>query len=335
MVDVAGCELASGGGGGNCTNQGIGGGLGNHIFKVRHDVDFTQQPTDAKLSPCAHLRAVGFDVCPLGGTFAEDFAILSPIPHEIIAKTEHSQLGGTRNTFDINGNPATNGLYLFPLGANLGGIGFPEFVEVNLDQVATPNIFEGITWNLDRRLSPNGCLETGCEATAQPLNPFPFSGLDPRTQASVPTAPYNDPAYTANQLSNARDRILSFVDGNINPSNFNGDASLAPYPPADPAPIAITPVTPVTLAFVALPPSPANGATLFSSLASPQFAGASVTFIGVGSGGTGTYEYRFWLNSGGIERGPGLLHGLNVDLEQSRRRQLPGSRVGQERRLYT
>ncbi|HEY7528410.1 MAG TPA: hypothetical protein VH660_04610, partial [Candidatus Deferrimicrobiaceae bacterium] len=285
LADVAGCELASGGGGGNCTNQGIGGGLGNNIFKMRHDVDFTQQPTDAKLSPCAHLRAVGFDVCPLGGTFAEDFAILSPIPHEIIAKTEHSQLGGTRNTFDINGNPATNGLYLFPLGANLGGIGFPEFVEVNLDQVATPNIFEGITWNLDRRLSPNGCLETGCEATAQPLNPFPFSGLDPRTQASVPTAPYNDPAYTANQLSNARDRILSFVDGNINPSNFNGDASLAPYPPADPAPIAITPVTPVTLAFVALPPSPANGATLFSSLASPQFAGASVTVIGVGSGG--------------------------------------------------
>ena len=47
------------------------------------------------------------------------------------------------------------------------------------------------------------------------------------------------------------------------------------------------------------PPSPATGATLFASLASPQFTGASVTFIGVGSGGTGTYEYRFWLNSGG------------------------------------
>jgi hypothetical protein len=302
-VDVAGCELASGGGGGNCTNQGIGGGLGNHIFKVRHDVDFVQAAAgappngaDPKLSPCAHLRAGGFDVCA-GGTFAEEFAILSPIPHEIIARTAHGRLPGTRNTFDINGNPATNGLYLFPLGANLGGIGFPEFVEVNLDQVATPNIFEGLPWALDRRLSPNGCLESGCEGTPQPLVPFPFSGLDPRTQAGTPTGNYNDPTYTASLLSFGRDRILSFVDGVI--GNFDGNnTTLLPangfvFPPVDPQAIAITPITPVTLTFLPNPLPPVASASLSSNPSSPQFVGIPVTFIASAGGGSGIYEYQF------------------------------------------
>jgi len=297
LADVAGCELASGGGGGNCTNQGIGGGLGNNIFKMRHDVDFTQQPTDAKLSPCAHLRAGGFDVCPQGGTFAEDFGILSPIPHEIIARTEHGRLAGSvRTTLDINGNEGTNGLYLFPLGANLGGIGFPEFVEVNLDQVATPNIFEGITWNLDRRLSPNGCLETGCDATPQPLDPFPFSGLDPRTQAATPTGAYSDPAYTASPLSFARDRILSFVDGNI--GKFNGNSTrLLPangfvFPPVDPAPIPITDTPVVSLSFLPAG-SPVLGVTLSASPAGPSAGGGTVTFTASANGVSGAYEYQF------------------------------------------
>ena len=46
-------------------------------------------------------------------------------------------------------------------------------------------------------------------------------------------------------------------------------------------------------------PGPATGAALTADLASPQPAGTSVTFTAAGSGGSGTYEYRFWLKSSG------------------------------------
>jgi len=247
LASTRGCDLAAGAG--ECTNQGLGGGAAT-IFKIRHDVDFLAQPTDPKLDPCAHLRAAGFPVCPLGGTLAEQFAILSPVPHEIQARTAHAIANPDLVTLDVNGNQATNGQYLFPLGMNLGGIAVPEFVEINLDQVASPFIFAGIPWNLDRRLSPGGCVDTtgdgvkDCEANPQPLRPFPFSGLDPRTQAGTPFTTYNDPVYTAAQLTFARDRILSFFDPAV--GNFNGDLSLLAWPPADPPARIIRPVTPLS-----------------------------------------------------------------------------------------
>jgi YD repeat-containing protein len=40
------------------------------------------------------------------------------------------------------------------------------------------------------------------------------------------------------------------------------------------------------------------GVTVTSSTASPQPIATPITFTAAGSGGTGTYEYRFWLNSG-------------------------------------
>jgi len=45
---------------------------------------------------------------------------------------------------------------------------------------------------------------------------------------------------------------------------------------------------------------PAGSATLIADAASPQTAGATVTFTGGGIGGSGSYEYRFWLKAAGV-----------------------------------
>jgi hypothetical protein len=242
LATVVGCDNA--GGAGTCGQNGLVAGVGGNIWKIRHDVDFLLPATKPRLDPCAHLRAdprfAASNPCPAGGTFEEQFGVLSPVPHEIIARTgkKFADATGTLKTIDILGNQATNGEYLFPLGLGLGGIVGPEFVEIDLNALDTPFSFSGLTWNLDRRLGPGGC-NGPCESTAQPLDPFPFEIIDPRTQAPVPTGPYNDPTFTASPLSNASNRILSYVDPKL--GNFNGDATVMPWPPANPA---LQPITP-------------------------------------------------------------------------------------------
>ncbi|MEW6489712.1 MAG: multicopper oxidase domain-containing protein [Thermodesulfobacteriota bacterium] len=49
---------------------------------------------------------------------------------------------------------------------------------------------------------------------------------------------------------------------------------------------------------VAPPPAPATGVTLTADVPSPQTAGTQVTFTALGEGGSGSYEYRFWLKTG-------------------------------------
>jgi len=46
-------------------------------------------------------------------------------------------------------------------------------------------------------------------------------------------------------------------------------------------------------------PLPATAVTITPSVASPQIPGSSITFTAAASGGTGPYEYRFWINAGG------------------------------------
>lgn len=245
LATTRGCDLA----GGQCTGFGVG------LFKVHYDSDFIQQPTSAKSSPCAQLRLdprMGRGFCPdVPGD--DEFAVLSPMPHELQGRTgkKMADTDGHLRTIDISGHEATNGQYLFPLGVGLGGIAMPEQAEFNINGLSTPNIFEGLPWLMDRRLSPGGCQDGGCEGAAQPLDPFPVSKLDPRTQAlntifpggAVPTGPLTDPYYTASRLSSVANRILSFVDPAID--NFNGDRSLLAYPPKDPAAQGITPTPPL------------------------------------------------------------------------------------------
>lgn len=48
----------------------------------------------------------------------------------------------------------------------------------------------------------------------------------------------------------------------------------------------------------AIQPAVATGVSITPNLASPQASGTPVTFTAAGTGGSGKYEYRFWLNSG-------------------------------------
>lgn len=149
------------------------------IARIRYDVDFVA-PIDDRRSPCTNLNNAGFAACVNEADTGENFDILSPVTREIIARSRNKTLNPSLQAFDVAGNDAPWGEYLTPVG-----LGHPEFGEIDLNRVDTPFIFAGIPWNLDRRLSPGGC-DGPCDLTPQPLDPFPFSGLDPRTQAGIP-----------------------------------------------------------------------------------------------------------------------------------------------------
>lgn len=281
---ILGCDIAAGPG--TCGAQGLVG-LPS-IFRIRHDVDFLVG-AKPRLNPCAHLiadpRMHKNGIIPCNNNAAATntnamFGILSPIPHEIQGRSGHEMndlyLGGVDGaapgprilmTLDINGNAATHGQYLFPFGMGLGGIDIPNFFEINLDGIATPIMFSGIPWNLDRRLSPGGCLRDGngvaqCEPTRQPLDPFPFEIIDPRLQASIPLGAFADPAFTQTSLPRVADRILSFVDAT---GRANGPTTVLPWPPTNPGPILITPAVDIPTAN--LPPAITSTANLVARAA--------------------------------------------------------------------
>ncbi|MHB8882841.1 MAG: FG-GAP-like repeat-containing protein [Thermodesulfovibrionales bacterium] len=254
LATVKGCDAPAAGGPGTCGGVGL---LGvSNIFKVRHDVDFLVG-ADPKLDPCTHLNndiRMGSGFCPGGSTITNMFGVLGTLPHEIQARTGKKFANPGLVTIDIQGNQATNGQYLFPLGINLGGVVGPEFVEINLDALNTPFSFSGIPWNLDRRLSPGGCSDpvSGCGAGPYALDPFPYEGIDPRTQAvGMPTGAFSDPNFTATTLDavpyGVSNRILSYVT-EVSPGvfNFNGNSTILAWPPASPALISVPAFPPVT-----------------------------------------------------------------------------------------
>lgn len=224
-------------------------------FVIRYDSDFAKRAT-ANLSPCAQLNheVLFAPVCPTTYSQADEFAVLSPIPHEIHFKTRKKATESSLApllSIDINGAQSTNGQYLNPLGISLGGMALPDALELNLDTFNMPYSFEGVPWNLDRRLSPGGCTATGCEATPQPLSPFPYSDSDPRMLAAiaaaaaaatggVPTGPIGTSVYSNAPLSSAADRILSFIP-NGDATTFAGDSSLLDLPTASAVSQGITP----------------------------------------------------------------------------------------------
>jgi hypothetical protein len=201
FATTAGCEIAAGAG--TCTNQGI---VGNTaVFKIVHDVDFINGvPIGPRQSPCQQLNAAytnggipdvnGTPVtvdpkgrCQAPITLADEFEVLSPPTRDIIGRSRHKHaLDASVVTLDFHGRPSQNGEYLNPVG-----LGHPEFVEINLNALQTPFIFAGAPWNLDRRLGPGGGCdgEPTCDTltaigdASMRLDPFPFSDLDPGTQA--------------------------------------------------------------------------------------------------------------------------------------------------------
>lgn len=295
LATTVGCDNAAGAG--TCGQNGLVDGVGGNIWKIRHDVDFIDPATGPRLDPCAHLRAdprfAASNPCPGGGTFAEQFAILSPIPREIQARTgrKFADQAGALKTIDIRGNEATNGQYLFPFGLGLGGVVTPEFDEIDLDAMQTPYSFSGIPWMMDRRLSPGGCIGN-CEAAVQPLSPFPFEILDPRTQAGLPTGPYNDPNFTASSLSNVANRVLSYVDGTI--GKFNGNSTVLAWPPANPPLQNITPTEsfePLTTCDLTAPTAPTS---LTASASSPTTINLSWT---AGTDNVGVTSYKVFRDN--------------------------------------
>jgi len=194
IASSAGCDAL--GGVGACTNQGIGL-AGAGIWKIRYDVDFLAGVDFRRRTPCGYLTRVTLfkDAPPCPGfnySLLQEVSVILPNTREIIARSRNKALSDPGPSFDIKGTTAPNGEYLTPVAA-----GHPEFVEVNLNAIQTPFIFEGQLWNLDRRNHPVGCLEnpdgsTDCGPVASVddvrLTPFPVSCLDPagRTNAVPP-----------------------------------------------------------------------------------------------------------------------------------------------------
>jgi chitodextrinase len=269
-----GCDIASGRGlGSRCTfNEGA-----PNSWIVRYVVGFPGPAPFARtpeLSACLTVRddisndglrnrftTAAKPLCPsvdsTGTASLEDeFGIFSPIMHEMQARTgrkvEDMQANGgntTLLTIDVRGNSAPNGQFLFPMGLNLGGVDTTEVAELNVGLQGQALNLSGIPWLMDRRLSPGGCVGP-CESTPQPLSPFPYEGVDPRLQADnfviagggVPTGIYNDLNFTASPLTNASNRILSFVSPAL--SNFDGNNTILAWPPVDPP---STPITPTNI----------------------------------------------------------------------------------------
>ncbi len=195
-------------------------GLGNrptgvNIWRITYDVTFPPLPERPE-QPCTNLRNAGLLVgaaankCANGGTLQENFAVLSPVSREVVARTRHksaavaaaAQPGGlpVPETLNIVGGPANQGEYLRPLGISLGGIEPPPGIEFDLNLAAQPFVFEALPWLLDRRVGPTGCPLGGCEPLSTfPIGtlvatPFPFSGRAPDDVVTgVLTAPTTVP----------------------------------------------------------------------------------------------------------------------------------------------
>lgn len=172
---------------------------GVNIWRLDYEVTFPPLPVKPN-QPCANLLNAGLLVgraagkCAGGGTFEENFAVLSPVARELLARSRHKSAallaaasGGppVPETLDILGKPANQGEYTRPLGLSLGGIEPPPAVEFDLNLGAQPFVFEGLPWLLDRRVGPSGCSAVGCEPLdtfpigSLAATPFPFSGRTP------------------------------------------------------------------------------------------------------------------------------------------------------------
>ncbi|MEQ1892535.1 MAG: PKD domain-containing protein [Planctomycetota bacterium] len=258
--------LASTVGNPDTINQGIVGG-GGGIFKIRYDVDFVGNNNKPELLPCGNLANAGLDTCPGINPLLENFNHLVPLTREIQGRSTHILNPGVV-TRDITGSLATNGQYLTPIG-----VGFPEFVEIDLANLQTPLNFDGLPWLLDRRLSPVGC-DGDCGGLRQPLSPFPTPNLDPGSQAP-----------------GGRTRMLSFFPF--------GPGNVLPWPPAQPAQVPINP-TPRPIDVIAPQPPVAD----FTSSSGGGVAPVTVAFTNATTGVFGAQLWSFGDGTFSVESNP-------------------------------
>lgn len=247
--------LASTVGNPDTINQGIGA-TAPGIFKIRFDTDFVQGAR-LGLSPCENLANAGLPspCTSVPGSVIENLLVTNPISRDLIGRSRHkATLAAGVITRDINGNEAANGEYLTPVG-----VGFPEFVEIDLNALQTPFSFDAIPWSSDRRLGPGGA---GGNQVA-PLDPFPWSGVDPLI--NVPGA--------------ARQRIFGFYPFGVN--------NLQAWPPTPPGAVAIAPLP--------VPPAPGGAVPAPVANFSANTTGGTVPLVvNFSDASTGNVNARLW-----------------------------------------
>ena len=185
IADTAACDAI--GGPGSCGGQGIAAN-GGQVVKQNYDWDFFIGESKPDRNPVTVLRQAGDPAGLLvaGATDADNaIRVMAPIGRDIVYKSSKwnaavlafaAGTGTDPSTMvtDVSGNPAQWGQYLSP-----NGVGHPEWNEVDLAGFDTPFIFEGINWNRDRRLGPEGGSDSLASAAMYTLglDPFPTSGL--------------------------------------------------------------------------------------------------------------------------------------------------------------
>jgi hypothetical protein len=309
----------------------------------------------------------------------DNFNLMVPAFREVVARSTRSRVA-TGQAVDIQGRPAQSGMYRLPTTIDYGA-----FEDANLGLGAFPYAFSGVPWLMDRRLSPNGCAGA-CEGAPQPLTPFPFEGIDPRTLSPVygvfVAAGGGGGGATGNTPLPTPDRMFKYMVQNAGSWSMTGTLAWPPqnaasFPIAPLAPLGIFPpfadedsvttntgvpviidvlsndfsnfgsIDPTTVKIASNPGSgsvqvnpngtitytptaafsvgqvsftytvansygavslpgnvnvsivqPATAVTVSPTLTSPQVAGTPITFVASATGGSGNYEYRFYLNSG-------------------------------------
>ncbi len=149
----------------------------------------------AKVIPAALNVPCGAPPSPF---CTDNYNILNPASRSVVARGRRTEAGLiTGQAHDIHGNIAQSGFYNLPNEfEDIGNIA----MTVGMSAVAAN--FDSIPWLLDRRLSTNGCFPAGaCEATPQPLTPFPFVNIDARDTVKFGTFTTGLTAYpTPNQF---------------------------------------------------------------------------------------------------------------------------------------
>lgn len=297
--------------------------FGTSIFKIRYNVDFlVGAPVNEGLSPCTNLANAGITIlnpCTTLKTMDDEFKVVSPVSRDLVGKTRRvTPLNPGVVTLDIQGMPSQNGRYVTPVGI---GHTTPEMTEVNLALLPTPFNFEGVPWAQDRRLSPAGCAinpvtdAPECESTMVKsvgslyLDPFPYSGQDPRSQS---------PSFAQKVSEMGRNRVLAFHPFGLTdllpfPAGGAGTAPVGPAPNSAPVANAdaATATTGISLPIdVALNDTDADGTINLASVviatqpvngsATPN-ANGTVTYTSVALfTGTDTFAYKVADNAGAI-----------------------------------